>query len=337
MRIHEFEPIVKQSGLDKAENYAAIFAPFMIELKNLSVKAAAITKENPSVLDAKLAREVRLAMARNRTASEKEKDKNKASLIAEGNLIQGLYKVVESASKLSEADLEAIEKFAENKEEERKVQLSKHRADLLWQYETDASTCDLGNMPDEVFANLLESQKLLFEKKKQDAKEAEEKRIADELEEQKKQAAIKAENEKLKKEAAEKEKALKAERAENERLAKIKADAVEKELQEQRAKNAAIAKENQKKLAAIEAENNRLRDKAKKLKEDQDKKDLEEANKKALELEAQRKAAKAPIKEKLKVAIESLKLDLPDSEITFDLYQKFVGFRTWALNKIENI
>lgn len=71
--------------------------------------------------------------------------------------------------------------------------------------------------------------------------------------------------------------------------------------------------------------------------EEQDKKDLEEANKKALEIEVKRKAANAPIKEKLKVAIESLKLDLPDSEITNDLMTKFTGFKVWALTRIENI
>jgi len=113
--VQEFEPIVKQSGLDKAEQYAAVFAPFMITLKQLSDKTATINHNEPSVLDAKLAREVRLAMAKNRTASEKVKNDNKAALLAEGNLIQNLYNVIANTSKLSEAYLDGIEKFAEIK------------------------------------------------------------------------------------------------------------------------------------------------------------------------------------------------------------------------------
>ena len=92
--VQEFEPIVKQSGLEKAEQYAAIFAPFMITLKQLSDKVATINHKEPSVLDEKLAREVRLAMAKNRTTSEKVKNDNKAALLAEGNLIQNLYNVI---------------------------------------------------------------------------------------------------------------------------------------------------------------------------------------------------------------------------------------------------
>lgn len=337
LTVQEFEPIVKQSGLEKAEQYAAIFAPFMITLKQLSDKASTINHNEPSVLDAKLAREVRLAMAKNRTASEKEKEKNKAALLAEGNLIQNLYNVIANTSKLTEADLDAVEKYAENKEKERKAQLAADRALLFLEYGTDLTGYDLGSMADNVFNDLLESQKLLHEKKLADAARIEAERIAAEKAELERQAALKAENERLQKEAKEAADKLEAERKEAARLAKIEQDKADK-----------LAKENAAKLAAIEAENKRIRDKAAAdLKASQDaaaKAEAELQAKKEAErkaeldrLAAEKKAAKAPVKEKLKVAVSGLVLVLPESEITADILAKFNGFKIWALQQIETI
>jgi hypothetical protein len=335
--VQEFEPIVKQSGLEKAEQYAAIFAPFMITLKQLSDKAATINHKEPSVLDAKLAREVRLAMAKNRTASEKEKDKNNAALLAEGNLIQNLYNVIANTSKLSESDLDAVEKFAENKEKERIAALAIDRALLFEPYGTDLTGYDLGGMADNVFADLLESQKLLHEKRIAEAAKVEADRIAAEKAELERQAALKAENERLAAEAKAAAEKLEAERKEAARLAKIEQDKAD-----------ALAKENAAKLAAIEAENKRVRDKAAaELKASQDaaaKAQAELQAKKAAEakaeserLDAEKKAAKAPVKEKLSVAVNGLDLNLPESEITSDIMAKFNGFKTWALQQIQSL
>lgn len=348
LTVLEFEPIVKQSGLDKAEQYAAVFAPFMITIKQLSDKAATINHENPSVLDAKLAREVRLAMAKNRTASEKVKNDNKAALLAEGNLIQNLYNVIANTSKLSEADLDAVEKFAENKEKERKAQLATERAVMFEPYGTDLTGYDLGAMADNVFADLLESQKLLHEKRISDAARLEAERIAAEKAELERQAALKAENERLKKEQDKAAAALEAERKETARLAKIEADKQAAILKAEQDKAAAIAKENAAKLAAIEAENKRVREKAAaELKASQDaaakaqtelqaKKDAE-AKLAAEQKSAELKAAKAPVKEKLKTAVTNLELSLPVSEVTIDIMAKFNGFKTWALQQIESL
>lgn len=337
LTVLEFEPIVKQSGLEKAEQYAAVFAPFMITLKQLSDKASTINHTEPSVLDAKLAREVRLAMAKNRTASEKVKDTNKASLLAEGNLIQNLYNVIANSSKLSEADLDAVEKFAENKEKERKAQLSIERAAMFTDFGTDLTGYDLGNMADNVFADLLESQKLLHEKRIADAARLEAERIADEKAELERQAALKAENERLKKEADEAAAKLEAERKEAARLVKLEQDKAD-----------VLAKENAEKLAAIEADNKRVRDKAaaelKAANEAAAKVQVELQAKKAAEekaiadkLAAEKKAAKAPVKEKLTIAINSLVLNIPDSEISAEITSKFNGFKSWALLQISNL
>jgi len=332
LTVQEFEPVVKQSGLDKAQQYAAIFAPFMITLKELSNKAKGINKDNPSVVDAKLAREVRLAMAKNRTASEKEKDKNKQALLAEGNLIQNLYNIIANASKLSEADMDAVEKYAENKEKERKNALAIERAAMFTQYGTDLTGYDLGSMADNVFSDLLESQKLLHEKRTAEAARLEAERIAAEKAELERQAALKAENERLKKEADAAAKKLEEERAEAARLAKIEAD-----------KQAALLKAEQDKAAKVATELKAAQDAAAKAaKELQDKKDAE-TKAEADRVAAEKKAAKAPDKEKLKVAVNGMELPVVSfvtdegERVHNEIRAKFSAFKTWALNQIEQL
>lgn len=337
LTVIEFEPIVKQSGLEKAEQYAAIFSPFMVTLKQLSDKAVTVNHDNPTAIDAKIAREVRLALVKNRTATAKQKDLSKATLMAETNLIQNLHNVVINSSQLIEADLEAVEKFAENKEKERKALLAIERAAMFVEYGTDLTGYDLGAMSDSVFADLLESQKLLHQKRIEDAARLEGERIAAEKAELEKQAALKAENERLKKEAEEAAAALEAERKETERLAKIEQDKAD-----------ALAKENADKLAAIEAENERARQKAAaELKASQEAAEKAQAELKAKQeaeqaaererIAAEKKAAKAPVKEKLRIAVTSIELTLPESDVSADIMTKFTGFKTWALQQIETL
>jgi len=337
LAILEFEPIVKQSGLEKAEQYAAIFSPFMVTLKQLSDKAVTINKVNPTPIDAKLAREIRLTLVKNRTATEKKKDESKAALLSEGNLIQNLNNVVVNTSKLIEADLEAVEKYAENKEKERKAALQIERAAMFTEYGTDLTGYDLGSMADNVFADLLESQKLLHEKRIADAAAAEAAKIAEQKAELERQAALKAENERLANEAKAAAELLEKERIETARMAKIEQDKAD-----------ALAKENAAKLAAIEAENKRVREKAAaELKASQDAaakaqaelkaKQDDEAKLAAEKAAAETESAKAPVKEKMRIAVSSMALVLPDSEVSADILAKFTGFKTWALQQIESL
>ncbi len=329
IEIPEFLPLTKQSGIEKAQTYAATFAPFMITVKELSTKAATINKENPTLLDAKLAREVRLALVKNRTATGTQKDKDKAAILAESNLIQNLHNVVVNTSQLVEAELMEVEKFAERQEAARVSALKAERMELLLPYVEDANVFPLGTISEDAFNDLLTGSKLAHEAKIEAARLAEEKRIVEEKERLAEQARIKAENERLKLEAEEKEKSLAAERAETARLAKIEAD------------------KNAEKLAKIEAANKAARDKAAaelkaandaaaKYAADLKAKQDAEAKVLADKIAAEKKAAKAPVKEKMRIAVSSLALVLPDSEITSDILSKFNGFKKWALDQIES-
>lgn len=77
LSVIEFEPIVKQSGLNKAEQYAAIFAPFMITLKQLSDKAAAELKASQEAAakaqaELKAKEEAEAKLAAEKLAAEKK-------------------------------------------------------------------------------------------------------------------------------------------------------------------------------------------------------------------------------------------------------------------------
>lgn len=331
----ELLPVTQQSGIQKADYYAGKFAPYMVTVKELSAKVGAINHTEPTAVDAKLAREVRLALVKNRTATAKEKDDSKAALLAEGNLIQSLHNVVVSASQLIEADLTAVEKYAENKEKERIEALRSARVEQLAPYVVDANIFPVGTMTEDAFTELLTGSRLAHEARIEAEKEAEEKRIAEEnarLEEQKR---IREENERLKAEQAAADLALKKEREEAEA-------ALAAERAEQAAKLAAIEESNRlarekaaKEQAKAQAELKAAQDEAARLAK------IEADRKAAAELAereriaAEKKAAKAPVKEKMRIAISSLAVILPDSDITPDILAKFNGFKTWALAQVE--
>ena len=313
--IEEFLPLTQSSGIEKAEVYAATFAPFMIKLKELSDKAAMINKVEPTQSDAKIARQIRLDLVKNRTATTKQKDTSKQALLAEGNLIQGLHNIVINTSNLIEPELESIEKHAENKEKERKQAIAKERAKQLSPYLQDLAGYDLANMDDNIFSDLLESQRMLHEKRIEDAKREEAERISREAEDLRKRKEMEAENERMKKQIEEAE-----------RLAKIEREKAEKEL--------AAAKKEAERVAA-------------ELKKKQDDERAEAERLAKIEREktaAAKKAAKAPDKIKIQSAIDLLPaLNIGDLKtddailIANEIKEKFTAFKAWANQKIQTL
>lgn len=344
----ELLPVAQQSGIQKADFYAAKFAPYMMQVKELSAKVSSINHEEPTAIDAKLARDVRLALVKNRTATSKEKDDNKSALLAEGNLIQGLHNVVVSASQLIEADLTAVEKYAENKEKERIEAVRLTRVEQLAPFVADANIFPLGTMTDDAFTELLTGSRLAHEARLKAEKDAEEKRIAEENDRLEEQKRIREENERLKAEQSAAELALKKEREE-----------AKEKLAAERAEQAA-------KLAAIEESNRIAREKAAKeqaerdvkaaaeLKAAKDEADrlakIEADRKAAAELAerervaAEKKAAKAPDKDKLKSSLQLLpelnfgQLKTAEGEaISNVIKEKYNSFKSWANAQIESL
>ena len=344
----ELEAVVSSNSsieITKAQAHALSFAPAMNQVHELSKALSTMDKENPSETDAKVARINRLAMVKNRTATAKIKDELKANLLTETKLIDSLHNVVKHTSELTEAEYEKIEKFAENREKERKEKLFNERLSILSEVTEQASIYPLGDMDDDSFNQLVDAMKLQKEAKEKALKEAEQarieaekqaeaeireaKRIADEQAE-----AQRLENIRLTKENEAKEKQLAEERlkAENERKAEAEKQAKiqaqkDAELEKQQAEKAELEKQLQdKKDAELKAENER---KAQILAEEKAKKELLKSGDKAILNNWIDKFNIEPIEQKGLSKEAVIKSN--------EIYSKFQAFQKWAREQAESI
>jgi hypothetical protein len=177
----QLEKVVSENSLmekPKAMSHALAFAPKMNKVIELSEALSTINKENPSDAEAKVARRNRLDLVSNRTSSDKIKKELKSGLLIEEELIDNLYGVVKNTSQLIEAEYEKIEKFAENREKERKEALKSERLELLTPYTDNADKFDLANMEEQTFNELFSGIKM-----QKEAKEAADKKVQEEKEE----------------------------------------------------------------------------------------------------------------------------------------------------------
>lgn len=341
--IIEFKDVVATSKIEatKAQNHAMAFAPSMQKYHEIASKLSELNRENPSADDAKIARRARLDLVPIRTAAGIIKDDRKAMLITEANLIQSLYNVVKNTCELTEAEFLEIEKHQERKEAAEREKLKQARIEKLAKFEIETEFIDLAAMTEEQFTKFYNGQKLAFETKKEQEKQAELDRIeAEKKAELSRKRSLELTpyygfynandldlgtisqddylsllNEaKTAKEA--KEKADEETRLENERLKK-EAEQREKQLEAERKK---LAEEQAKKDAEAKAEQERLSKIAQeeKAKADKLQADLDE-EKSRIEAEEREKIAKekalllAPDKEKVKVFFEKFKnLEFPN-------------------------
>lgn len=147
------------------------------------------------------------------------------------------------------------------------------------------------------------------------------------------------ENERLKKEAEQREKELAIER---EKVRKEK-EAIElkaKKEAEKIAEQNRIEKEKQELILKKEREEKERLENELKTKQEQERKiELQRIEKEKAELLAKEKAEKAPIKEKLKLWVNSFYIENApiENESTKLIIEKFEAFKKWAINNIENI
>lgn len=239
----------------------------------------------------------------------------KEESLRKGQTIDAIAKIITNELLPIRDHLEKQRKFVEIQEAKRIAELKESRETDLAKFDVQGQFYDLGNMPEETYAQLLENSRIAHEAKIQAALVAEAERIANEKAEEEKRLALIAEekerqrlrdieNERLKKEAEAREKELAKERAENEKKAKAaellrqkeqdKADAILKAEREAREKL-------QRELEVKQLEEERIR--LAKIAEQEEK----EAKAKALLL--------APDKEKVKVFFEQFKqLEFPQLE-----------------------
>ena len=220
-----------------------------------------------------------------------------------------------------EESLMAAEKHFEILEKERIHKLQNERISLIAPYVESTMGLDLGNMDAEIFDGFLTGTIAKFEARIKAEKEATEKRILEEKAEKERIEAQRIENEKLKADAIEKEKLLQERIAQEEKERKEKEAEFNRKLKEESDAKAKLEAELK---AKIEAEQ----------KAEQVKKDAELKAK----IEAE-KLAKAPIKKQLLNWVNSFEISKPpvDNEKSKEIYSKFLSFKTWSENNINNI
>lgn len=174
------------------------YIKFLQPIYDAVEEANGINFENPSLADVKKAREIRLKLVPNRTAADKFKKQQKAEKALLNKLEDHSYGIVESQSKLIESRLQEVENFEQIQAEKKRLELESVRGELLKEFVENPLQFPIGSMDEQQFNDLLESQKLLAEKRKADKIQADKEQQEKLEKEQKEQAELKAENERLK-------------------------------------------------------------------------------------------------------------------------------------------
>lgn len=205
------------------ERTTALFAPFAAPF----AKAAELLLQESSATDADSARALRLKIVKARTEIARTKDAAKADVKLVGQVIDWYNRKGAEQCEQAEARLLEIEKAQESAEAARKKALTEERAAALEKYGVDSTFFQLADMPDALFAKLLDTSRAGFEAKAaaeaklvEDARLAAEKMEADRIAREKADAEererVRIENDRLKREADER---AEADRIERERTA----------------------------------------------------------------------------------------------------------------------
>lgn len=368
----ELDLVLNESGLilTEAEEIKQSYLPYFVQLGEIKELAKKINFDEPTELDEKIARELRLKTAKIRTGSEAIKVSRKKIHMLKADVEQSSWNLIKTTCLLEEENFAQVEKARERAEAAKRLAIKSERLEIIKEYTEQGEIYPLGEMLQESFDELINGFKLAkrakyeaelkLEKERQEAIESEKKR----------QAEIAAENEKLKAEAIEKDKLAEIEKKkQSEALAKAEAEKraiqdnadkerkeaeekakKEKEIQDKKIKSEQEKAAKEKSIADAKLKVEREAKEALE-KELQDKKNAElkakkEAEEKALaelkaKQQAEAKATKAPKKQKLTTWIDGFVLLNPtgmdEDETIQSIQEKFEGFKKWAKTQIENL
>jgi hypothetical protein len=290
--------IVDQNGLSKesSETLIAKFNPFLEQAKEWEDKAKTLIVTDVSqIAEMQQARDARLALKKIRINVENTRKDLKEDSLKTGKAIDGIANVLKGLIVTIEEHLEKQEKFAEIQQAEKAGKLRTARFELLQPYTENAHIYPLGQITEEAFTDLLNGFKAAAEKRISEEKKAKNDAIALEKKQVAERLRIQKENEALKKANEAKEKEL--------AISKAKADAERKILEDKAAKERAAS------IAKLKEERDRN---AKLQAEIKAKEDEQVRIHKALEAEAkaqllaEKKAKRAPDKNKLLAFSDSL-------------------------------
>jgi len=373
---NELVAAVQKTGLEPTtgERLVQGFAPYFRDAKAiLDVSRSITVTDATQVSEIRASRENRLKLRAVRVAADKTRAALKEDSKRLGDAIQGVYNLLVLDISAEEKRLQDAEDFAERAEAARKEKLKQDRLAILAPYQLDLTGYDLAGMSDAGFTNLVESTKMAIEARRIATEKAEAERIERERIAAEEAARLKAEQdariaaaeeaariaraetEELARVQREKDAAAKAELARIEAIAKAEREAAElarKEAErlareEQIKRDAEIIAERARVKAeadAREAEERKARQaaemEAKRLREEEAARRMAEERAKADAIEAARRAAQAPDKEKLLAFADVVaKLTVPMAStdqgraVAGHIQQKCANFSKWIVEQ----
>lgn len=277
-------------------------------------------------------KELRLKIRDNRTKGIEPFRKSKKEIfLRAGQFIDAVCNGEALENERMETALLEKEKHFENLEKARLKAIHEERVSKLLPFNYEIGNVDFSGMDENMFSAILLGAETNHKAKLEAERVAEEQRLEAirlEAEEKEKQRLemerLRAENEAKEKQLKEEKAKADAELAEQKRLADIEAKKQAEIIAKQKTEADKLAAELKEKSDAELKEKQRLENEAK------------------LKLEAEKKAAKAPIKTKLSVWVDSFSIAIPDSEllnndIALEIKSKFEAFKNWSLTQINNI
>lgn len=339
--------VIQESGVEAttAQNLQDSFLPFFNQAKEWAEKASQIVVTDASQIQLiKDARQARLMLKEIRVNADKTRKALKEDSLRYGKAVQGVYNVIEYLIVPIEQHLEKQEKFVEIQEAERKAKLKLQREDELRTYSQYVPFgIDLANMTDEDYQKIFSGAKLQFEAAIEAKERAEKERIE-------REAAVKLHN--IRKDAiipfwvhlSETIKSLDFSTISENEFSMILEDCKTQKADFDK-KQAEAKAENERLAAKLKAEREKQAQLEKELQAKKDaeaKAQAEKERAERAERAAARRAAKAPDKDKMKMAINSISLhfDVKDEEsqaVAKIISERFEGFKTWAKQEIEKL
>lgn len=313
------EIAISVRDIDKAEEIKRSYQPYLNELFILQQTAIQkINFENPTLIDEKLAGELRKKFIKVRTGSEELKKQRKEKYNLMGQVEQDSWNIIKSTCQIAELELSKVEKAREIKEKLRLQNIFDERVQECRDLRIDYSFVTL-NTTDAQYNDILNGLKLAKAQRDQDELNRIEKERLEKIENER----IRLENEELKANAESEAKRqagiLAKQKAESDRIAKLEAE-----------KQAKIQAELKAKAEAERLEREKLEAEIKAKKDDELKKEAE----RLAEIERLKKAGES---EQLKAWLKEFKSpEVIEFDKAKEILAKFNSFKNWATKLIEN-
>lgn len=257
MQSQTLELVVAESHLPQTESDAlrSAFAPLFQQASDWAAKVATISVTDVSqTREMKLARESRLALKEIRCNSDRVRKKLKEESLRKGKAIDGMHNIIAFLTEPLEQKLLEMEQFVERKEEASLDERLKERAAALAYYQYNAvDSITLRALSDEAFDGILESARLIHEKRLAEEARLEQEKAAKAKAEAEERERVRLENERLKAENAKREAELKAQREAQAKAEQEHQAALDRQRREQEAQQQKLREENARKLAAEKA------------------------------------------------------------------------------------